>query len=453
MKSLQTPYFGGETETAAEHYWEAPVTESWQAPTAYMIQDYSTEQSYSAFSNNDDESSCWSNDESVVDLSEIVSMPLNSAGELLYLQFRTAKRKFRRFQGKGRGKGMGSGKGSGKRKGKRQHYWNAETQTFNDQSIVEYVEPEWIWDESQQCYFKGKGKSKGMGSGKGQKRENPVGPDGKVMLCSLCGSKWHFRAHCDGHNLPNSSSSASSSKGTSKGGYFGQPAAQTQSLPGYVPSYHAVEPVPVVPEGSSLIEYSNGSFEIVTPPANTDNAMFPGLLNFVWFLPSAFHARVRLPGLHREGMLVDCGAIDNLAGSAWVQRVEQIGNVHGQGTVRKSIPVLSVEGVGSGESRIDSEATLPIKISGNPISTFKTNVVGDSELPGLLGLKSLCRMQSVIDVYNRKLYLIGPGGYKIVLSPGSQTLNLEPAASGHLMLPCTEYGNSSSSSGGAKDQF
>ena len=202
---------------------------------------------------------------------------------------------------------------------------------------------------------------------------------------------------------------------------------------------------PPIPEGNSLIEYSDGTFEVLGSDSTGSVPKLPGMIAFVWYLPSSFHARVRLPGGTREGMLVDCGAIDNLAGEFWVQRVQKIAERNGQGTVWKNIPVLSVEGVGSGESEISQLAICPVMIADGPLSTFTTNVVAKSELPGLLGLKSLTASQALIDVFNKRMYYIGPGGYKITLSPGSRTLKLEQAASGHLLLPCTEYGNSSSS--------
>ena len=47
--------------------------------------------------------------------------------------------------------------------------------------------------------------------------------------------------------------------------------------------------------------------------------------------------------------------------------------------------------------------------------------------------------RALIDVYNKRMMWIGPGGYKITLSPGSKVLPLENAPSGHLLLPCTEW--------------
>jgi len=50
-----------------------------------------------------------------------------------------------------------------------------------------------------QTFFGGKGKSKGKrrSSGKGKgRRTNPIGRDGQVMKCGICGSDTHFRAEC-----------------------------------------------------------------------------------------------------------------------------------------------------------------------------------------------------------------------------------------------------------------
>ena len=68
-----------------------------------------------------------------------------------------------------------------------------------------------------------------------------------------------------------------------------------------------------------------------------------------------------------------------------------------------------------------------------------TNVVSDSDLPGLLGLASLESRKAIIDIGNRRLVFPGAGGYELKLSPGSTVMALEKAESGHLLLPCTEW--------------
>ena len=227
---------------------------------------------------------------------------------------------------------------------------------------------------------------------------------------------------------------------------------QSQQFPGNPTAMYLAVGIENAPEGSSVIEYSDGTFEILESVATPATHKLPGMIAFVWYLPSSFHARVRLPGMIREGMLVDCGAIDNLAGDQWVKRVESQGVSHGHGTVWKSIPALSVEGVGSRESQITQQAICPVKVSPGPPSAFTTNVVSNSELPGLLGLRSLFEDKALIDVFNKKLVYVGQGGYKIVLSPGSKTMNLENAASGHLLLPCTEWGEGMTTSSNSSKQ-
>ena len=49
------------------------------------------------------------------------------------------------------------------------------------------------------------------------------------------------------------------------------------------------------------------------------------------------------------------------------------------------------------------------------------------------------KLGTIIDVRNRKLFLCGPGGYEIKLSPGSEAYDLEESEMGHLMLPCSQF--------------
>jgi hypothetical protein len=67
--------------------------------------------------------------------------------------------------------------------------------------------------------------------------------------------------------------------------------------------------------------------------------------------------------------------------------------------------------------------------------------VKHSGLPALLGLEVLEFHGALIDTKHHRLYLPGPGGFKLHLSPGSHCLKLRKAVSGHLMLPCTSWDN------------
>ena len=43
--------------------------------------------------------------------------------------------------------------------------------------------------------------------------------------------------------------------------------------------------------------------------------------------------------------------------------------------------------------------------------------------------------RTLIDVYNNRMYTVGPGGYEIKLSPGSRVYDLSTSPSGHMILP------------------
>ena len=164
---------------------------------------------------------------SEIDLSDVVTSNYMTACEDVYFGYRNAKRRWRKFSGhrktfhrhlkrrKG-GKGSkGSGKfhsptffkGRGKSKGKGKgfqapsYFDNAEAYQHSAYDAAS----SWEWE--QQSYF-GKGNK-----GPHKQRLNPIGRDGKRMLCSECQSETHFRAHCP--------------KGKGKGNAGGKPAFMT----------------------------------------------------------------------------------------------------------------------------------------------------------------------------------------------------------------------------------
>ena len=148
----------------------------------------------------------------------------------------------------------------------------------------------------------------------------------------------------------------------------------------------------------------------------------------------------------RVGAIVDIGAYGSLAGDAWVreqaQRAVQAGH---QPQQRKMKQPISVSGVGKGSQTVDWEVTLPVAIThldeGTKLDDFLTPVIPNSPVPGLLGLRSVQSKRGIIDTFSDppKMYFCGPGGYEIKLSPGSSTLPLYAAPSGHLILPMSEF--------------
>jgi len=157
-----------------------------------------------------------------------------------------------------------------------------------------------------------------------------------------------------------------------------------------------------------------------------------------WLFPNTFHALVRLAS-GAEGLLIDCGAISNLVGEKWVRRSATLAEKCGQGTTWTDTPKCKVEGVGSGSSEITRKARVPICLSSGVQAVYEASVVDGSELPALLGLQSLESRHAIIDTGHQRLVFPGPGGFELRLSPGSISLTLERANSGHLLLPSSEW--------------
>ena len=45
----------------------------------------------------------------------------------------------------------------------------------------------------------------------------------------------------------------------------------------------------------------------------------------------------------------------------------------------------------------------------------------------------------IVDTFSNKLFMVGPGGYEIRLSPGSEVYDLLDSEAGHQMLPCSQF--------------
>ena len=79
-----------------------------------------------------------------------------------------------------------------------------------------------------------------------------------------------------------------------------------------------------------------------------------------------------------------------------------------------------------------------LSLGNGRIDKYVAPELPNSSTPALLGGDTLKELGAVIDPRNRKLFLWGPGGYEITLSPGSEAYDLEDSQKGHLMLPCSK---------------
>jgi hypothetical protein len=107
---------------------------------------------------------------------------------------------------------------------------------------------------------------------------------------------------------------------------------------------------------------------------------------------------------------------------------------------------LSISGVGNGSQTCRQQLKIPIAIpdgaGGSTLHTMTTPIVTGGEgaqLPGLLGLKSLESQRAILDMGAKRLILPGPADISIELPPGSISIPLDKAPSGHLVMVVDSY--------------
>ena len=158
---------------------------------------------------------------------------------------------------------------------------------------------------------------------------------------------------------------------------------------------------------------------------------------FAWF-ESLFHANVRCKDF--EGLLINIGAWGNLCGERWFRRIMTKAQKYGQGYILQKLKqLLSIEGVGQSANTTQDEVVVPVCLQDGSVCSYTAPMLADSELPALLGLKSLSGKRAIVDTFNQRLILVGSGGYRLQLSPGSKSFPLHSAATGHLSMHKISY--------------
>ena len=141
-----------------------------------------------------------------------------------------------------------------------------------------------------------------------------------------------------------------------------------------------------------------------------------------------------------EGLLVDPGAHDDLVGEKWADRFAEEARQAGQQqptTFKLGQPVV-VGGVGNGNNVAETGVRCRVGVDG-VAEQYEAPMIPGSSTPALLGIKTLKQRRALLDCFTGRLFLIGAGGYKLNLSPGSRELELEASHSGHWLLPCTDW--------------
>ena len=99
---------------------------------------------------------------------------------------------------------------------------------------------------------------------------------------------------------------------------------------------------------------------------------------------------------------------------------------------------MRCSGVGTGSQTAEWNVRHRICLGEDRVDRFEAPELPDSHTPALLGQISMAKKRVILDTFTKKFYMVGPGGYEIRLSPGSQVLDMAESKTGHLMLPCDE---------------
>jgi len=159
----------------------------------------------------------------------------------------------------------------------------------------------------------------------------------------------------------------------------------------------------------------------------------------------AYHAQTKLKD-GQLSMIVDPGAWASIMGEDLAEALKA--RAEKNGLKPRVVPMpnpISVAGVGSGSQRCTQKLICPIAVNvdeqGASLHELQAPIVGDDgkDLPGLLGLKALKATRGILDCNGKKLHLLGPGEFNPVLPPGSITIPLQEAPSGHLVMIIDDY--------------
>jgi hypothetical protein len=148
-------------------------------------------------------------------------------------------------------------------------------------------------------------------------------------------------------------------------------------------------------------------------------------------------------------VLIDTGSALSVVGENTEAQFAAVAKTHGRVIkyFARDAPVR-LKGVGAGYSQCDSTALIPIAVNyvDKPQSdaTFSANVATGSgaDLPAILGTTSMRNLGAIIILTKGKEQLVipGKGGFEITWSAGTKILPLVTQDSGHIVVPCDQFG-------------
>ena len=277
-----------------------------------------------------------------------------------------------------------------------------------------------------------------------------MGMDGKPLLCHQCGSDQHLLRECPekrhmagGRNAggayvqtPGGPSAASSSSGPRvRASFF---ISDSEAMPHIEEVAEDDFPLQLWLPGAAAGDPATGGPAIARTTQGSNAAAW-----FPWWpsgKPEPAKSFLQMVQRRGEGLLVDPGSPDNLVGEAWSKRQAALTQQAGAAGPRyKDVPDFRVGGVGKEAQVCKRLVKHAVALDDGERGDYEAMEIPASEVPALLGLHSLTRLGALIDVANLRMFRVGPGGYKVHLSPGNRVNALERADTGHLLLPCSEF--------------
>jgi len=174
-------------------------------------------------------------------------------------------------------------------------------------------------------------------------------------------------------------------------------------------------------------------------------------------------------------MIVDIGAFVNVFGEKLARSLARVGSLVGHPSSQQRLAQpLHIHGVGQGSQQCKWSANMPVAVRTRtpPTATSASGSRGSqdahdvevvrlmrveapicsgtgSDLPGLLGLRTIEERKGVIETAKGQQFLTfpGPGGYRIVWEPGAIHLPLTKAPSGHLCVELDHFDQIASDNG------
>ena len=146
-----------------------------------------------------------------------------------------------------------------------------------------------------------------------------------------------------------------------------------------------------------------------------------------------------MDGRQGSALLVDTGSPANIVGSEWSREHAAEcarADVNGPQYAQRDGP-MTCSGIGKGSQQAHWDVTHSISVGDGRWGTYTAPELPDSRVPALWGQRSMKAKRTLIDTFTGRVYLVGPGGYELKLSPGSVKHDLVESSAGHLMLPCS----------------